>query len=147
MIIFIGAGHTVTALYEIVPRGQEAQVLKRVAPLKYQEIKTRAIDPEAVDELLTLKIRYKEPRQNHSELLSFSLKDSGAHFDDASTDFRFSAAVASFGMVLRKSDYRGNSTALFAQTLAREALGEDPHNERKAFLELIETYLSQVPKR
>jgi len=143
----IGAGHTVTALYEIVPRGQEAEVLKRVAPLKYQQITTRAIDPDAADELLTLKIRYKEPRQNHSELLSFSLKDSGTHFDDASTDFRFSAAVASFGMVLRKSDYRGNSTALFAQTLAREALGEDPHNERKAFLELIETYLRQVPKR
>jgi len=67
----IGAGHTVTAFYEIIPPGKEDDILKAVSPLKYQKVKPRRTDPGAAAEWLTLKLRYKDPDGDASKLLSF----------------------------------------------------------------------------
>ncbi|MGI9243875.1 MAG: vWA domain-containing protein, partial [Verrucomicrobiales bacterium] len=134
----IGAGHTVTALYEIVPRGLEAEILQAVAPLKYQTVKTEAANPQAADELMTLRLRYKEPGAERSQLLSFPVEDGGTNYDQASPDFRFAAAVASFGMILRQSDYRGGSNLPLVLELARDAMGDDPYRYRKKFVGLVE---------
>ena len=81
-----------------------------VDPLKYQP--APAQPPVAADnrELLTLKLRYKEPEQDTSKLIEFAATDAGTQFDKASVDFRFAAAVAAFGMILRDSPHRGDAT-------------------------------------
>ena len=129
----IGAGHTVTALYELVPRGVPIEV-GSVDPLKYQE----ASQPrsEASRELLTVKLRYKEPEGSTSRLLSFALEEEKG---EASDDMLFAAAVASFGMLLRESPYRGNAGWKEVSELARSALGADERAYRREFLELVET--------
>jgi len=131
----IGAGHTVTALYEIVPAGKGIQI-PGVDPLKYQ----RAIETTQVaesGELLTLKLRYKQPDGQISQLLEFPVRDSGKVYSQASQDFKFAAAVASFGMILRESPYRGNATLSGVLELAEEGKGSDPHGYRGQFLELV----------
>jgi Ca-activated chloride channel family protein len=131
----IGAGHTVTALYEIVPPGKAAAT-GTVDPLKYR--KPAATSEQAKSgEMLTLKIRYKEPDGDTSSLLEFPVVDTGATLDQASVDFRFAAAVAEFGMILRDSKFRGNATLEHARELALESLGEDPYGYRAEFIDLI----------
>ncbi len=104
----IGAGHAVTACYELVPAGT-AVPTPAVDPLKYQQ--PVITSPAARSgELLTLKIRYKEPDGNKSSLLEYVVRDSGARFGSASPDFKFAAAVAAFGMILRDSPHKGNAT-------------------------------------
>ena len=131
----IGAGHTVTALYEIVPAGTPIQV-PEVDPLKYQ----RRIEPTEVahsGELLTLKLRYKDPDGETSKLLHSALRDSGRAYSQASVDFKFAAAVASFGMLLRESPHKGSTTFGSVLELAEEGKGKDPHGYRTQFLELV----------
>ncbi len=132
----IGAGHTVTALYEVVPPGGEIEV-PGVDPLKYQE-PTRPSGRAQTDELLTLKLRYKQPDGDTSTLMEVTLKDGGQAFDAASTDFRFAASVASFGMVLRDSPYKGSAD--FAKTLkwAKASQGADEGSLRAELVTLIE---------
>jgi Ca-activated chloride channel family protein len=132
----IGAGHTVTALYELVPAGGEIEV-PGVDPLKYQE-PTRPSAHAKSDELLTLKLRYKQPDGDQSTLMQVALKDDDRAFERASTDFRFAAAVASFGMILRDSPYKG--AADFGKTLrwAKASLGADEGSLRAEFLTLVE---------
>ena len=110
----IGSGHTVTALYEVVPVGVAAPT-PAVDPLKYapQPEPAAAVPAaEASDELLTVKLRYKAPdapkEQGTSKLLEVALIDSGQSFADADADFRFAASVAGFGMLLRDSSYAGD---------------------------------------
>ena len=109
----MGAGHTVTALYEIVPRGG-AIPGPDVDPLKYQT-PTQAPAPRRTarngsNETLTLKIRYKDPNGTESKLMSLPLTDREGTFSKASVDFRFAASVAEFGMILRDSPYRGKAS-------------------------------------
>ena len=131
----IGAGHTVTALYEIVPAGKGIQV-PGVDPLRYQAaIQTTQLAESG--ELLTLKLRYKQPDGQTSQLLEFPVRDSGKVYSQASQDFKFAAAVASFGMILRESPYRGNATLSGVLELAEEGKGSDPHGYRGQFLELV----------
>ncbi len=133
----IGAGHTVTALYEIVPVGVEID-LPNVDELKYQ----RPSDPvrgPASDELLTLKLRYKQPDGDTSKLLVFPITDDGADYAAASDDFKFAAAVAGYGMLLRDSPHKGTTTFPGVIELAGEGLGEDPHGYRAQFIELART--------
>jgi Ca-activated chloride channel family protein len=130
----IGAGHTVTALYEIVAPGQPID-LPGIDPLKY-----RASDPVASgsSEMLTVKLRYKQPTGKHSTKLEIPFEDSGRTISDASTDLRFAAAVAGFGMLLRESDFRGDLTYAQVLTLARSGLGRDVGSYRAEFLRLVE---------
>ena len=104
----VGAGHTVTALYEIVPVGVQID-LPKVDDLKYSTPNARA-KAAASDELLTVKLRYKQPDGNTSKLLTVPVKDGGLTLSQADADFRFAAGVAAFGMLLRESKYAGDYT-------------------------------------
>ncbi len=138
----IGAGHTVTALYEIVPAGNDVPQGK-VDALKYQQpddeklkIENSKLKPSP--ELLTLKLRYKAPDGDVSKLLEFPLTDSGATLEKSSRDFRFAAAVAGYGMLLRDSPHKGNTTWNSVRELAVEGKGGDPAGYRAEFISLLE---------
>jgi Ca-activated chloride channel family protein len=138
----IGAGHTVTALYEVVPVGVESPVASPgVDALKYQPVAANphsAVRTPQSSELLTVKIRYKEPTADESQLLDFPLRDNGADFEQASEDFKFAAAVASFGMLLRDSPHKGEATLVDISAWARAGIGNDAGGYRTEFLGLTE---------
>ncbi len=136
----IGAGHTVTALYEIIPAGGEFDAgsadVTGVDPLRYQS----GAQPSALadsGELLTLKLRYKKPDEDVSRLLEQSVYDEGRSFAETSSDFRFAAAVASFGMLLRDSPHKGAWTYDAVLELAEHALGDDVHGYREELVGLV----------
>ena len=133
----IGAGHTVTALYEIIPVGQVVLGSPSVDSLKYQRPEQ---DSSATSgELLTVKLRYKAPDGDKSKLIEIPLTaDAIPAFDAASEDFRFASAVAAFGMKLRGSPDAGKISWSEIQDIARGALGNDPGSYRAEFLTLIE---------
>ncbi len=130
----LGAGHSVTALYEVVPVGAETEVVvPGVDPLRYQRPSAGgAADNE---ELLFVKLRYKEPTGTESRLLERAVGDIDAETSD---DFRFSAAVAAWGMLLRSSEHCGDFTLADVSSLARGALGDDPNGYRADFLALLD---------
>ena len=103
----IGAGHTVTALYEIVPAGLSLNV-PGVDELKYQQPASSSETPS--DELLTLKMRYKQPDEDKSTKMEWPITDDGKRFGEATDDFKFAVAVVGFGMLLRDSAHKGNAT-------------------------------------
>jgi Ca-activated chloride channel family protein len=130
----IGAGHTVTALYEIVPTGKEAPVAPAIDDLKYSPHVVR--EPEANSELLTVKVRYKQPEADVSTKLEFPLTDTGATWEKSTSDFRWAAAVAGFGMLLRESPHKGSLSWSLVDELAVEGRATSP--ERTQFTRLIE---------
>lgn len=132
----IGAGHCVTALYEIVPKGRYAELVG-ADPLKYQEegALTSAADN---NELFTLKLRYKQPDGEKSTLMETTVTDNLQGLEKADLDFRFAAAVAYFGMQLRQSPYRGNANWELVRELATESKGADTNGYRAEFLQLVE---------
>jgi Ca-activated chloride channel family protein len=134
----IGAGHSATALYEIVPARDEGADLLAGQSLRYQ----RRPSPELTEaagtgELLTVKLRYQEPDGRKSKLLEFPLADSSSRFAGASHDFRFAASVAAFGMLLRGSRHAGEATLAAVEEYAASAVGEDPYGYRAEFLDLV----------
>ena len=131
----IGSGHTVTALYEIIPAGAEVPATK-VDELKYQKPKKVANDDEA-NELLTLKIRYKDPAADKSQLIEVAVQDEGKKFAAASSDFQFAAAVAGFGMLLRDSQYKGTLNYDAVLEIATQHKGEDLSGYRNELLEMV----------
>ncbi len=131
----IGAGHTVTALYELVPRGVEID-LPNVDPLKYQQT-TSESRAAGSGELFTIKLRYKKQDGDKSKLLSFPVTDPGTSYAGAPPDFKFAAAVAAFGMILRDSPHKGSSTFGSVLELAEEGQGPDLHGYRAEFIELV----------
>ncbi|HRG55397.1 MAG TPA: DUF3520 domain-containing protein, partial [Lacunisphaera sp.] len=136
----IGAGHTVTALYEVVPAGVPVpNDVPAVDALKYQPVKDSEsrIQHGNSSDLLTVKIRYKEPAGDVSSKLEFPLRDTGARFADASPDFKFAAAVAGFGMALRDSPHRGSLTLAQVTEWGRAGLGPDAGGYRTEFLSLV----------
>ena len=132
----IGAGHSVTALYEIVPVGVSSESIPQTDELKYQQPAQVSLAAES-DELLTVKIRYKLPDQEESLLMEHVVFDSGATFEQADSDFQFAAAVASFGMLLRNSDFRGRWNYKNVMEVAKSSAGQDPYGFRKEFVELV----------
>ena len=135
----IGAGHTVTALYEVVPTGSSvnpAASVPPVDPLKYSA-NAKASNESTSSEMLTVKLRYKKPDGDKSELLERAVTDNGADFAKASVDFKFAAAVAEFGMVLRDSEHKGNGTLGAVLEWAQEGKGSDGNGYRAGFLELV----------
>ncbi len=138
----IGAGHGVTALYELELVGDGAKAAGRGAePLKYQPqpaaAEPVAAGPEPSGELLTVKLRYKLPDGDASRLIEMPLADKGGEFSAASTDLRFTAAVAAFGMILRQSPEAGEASLPLVASIATGALGADPGGYRAEFLDLV----------
>jgi len=139
----IGAGHSVTALYEIVPPGADTEIGQPdVDPLKYGRaggvsLPVGSPNSDVASELLTLKLRYQPPAGGKSTLLTFPVKESGAKFGAASPDFQFASAVASFGMLLRGSQHRGDATFSAVEEIASGAIGPDPSGYRAEFLDLV----------
>jgi Ca-activated chloride channel family protein len=129
----IGSGHSVTALYEVVPRGEAKD---GSTPLRYQEGQLTAAAQSG--EMLTVKLRYKAPDGDVSKLLSFPVRDEGKNFAQASTDTRWAAAVAGYGLLLSGSDHKGTLSWAWVREAAREALGRDEKGYRAEFLGLIE---------
>jgi Ca-activated chloride channel family protein len=131
----IGAGHSVTALYEIVPVGVAVDT-GDVDPLKYQRPGglTRGA---ASDEWLTVKLRYKPPDGERSQLLTRAVSGEARAFEDASDDVRFGSAVALFGMLLRDSKHVGDADWRQVRELAASGLGEDERGDRSDFLRLV----------
>src|SRR5437016_697879 len=135
----IGAGHTVTALYEVVPVGAKtnpAASVPAVDPLKYSSSE-RPVSTTASREMLTVKLRYKKPDGDKSDLIERPVIDSNAAFASASPDFKFAAAVAEFGMLLRDSDHKGNGTFGSVLEWAQEGKGNDANGYRAGFIELV----------
>lgn len=133
----IGAGHSVTALYEIVPAGGRVPGVASVDPLKYQLPETKDWQ-SSTNDLFTVKLRYKLPDGEVSELIERPVGPEVVAFDAAPEDLRFAAAVAAFGMRLRGSENAGDLGWADIQRIARVALGEDPGSYRAEFLTLVE---------
>ena len=133
----IGAGHTVTALYEIVPVGTKSDVASPpVDDLKYQKAPAPTDDASS-GELLTLKLRYKQPDGDTSKLLVFPVKDDEKSYAQSSKDYRFAASVASFGMLLRDSKYKGNASWDSVLELAIEGARDSDNTYRAEFIEMV----------
>ncbi|HTX65141.1 MAG TPA: von Willebrand factor type A domain-containing protein [Opitutaceae bacterium] len=136
----IGAGYTVTALYEVIPVGVEWKPAGTVDALKYQapaDAKPQTQNAKSSAELLTVKIRYQAPEGGAGRVQEFPLTDRGAAFAEASADFKFAAAVAGFGMVLRDSAHKGTETLADVARWAAEGAGSDATGDRAEFLSLV----------
>ncbi len=132
----VGAGHQVTALYEIVPTGVPFDA--GVDPLKYgRPGPARAGAQDAGDEWLTVKVRYQPPQGGASRKLERAVRGPARPLDAASESARFSAAVALFGMLLQDSEHRGHGDYALVRRLARGALGADERGERAEFVRLV----------
>jgi Ca-activated chloride channel family protein len=129
----------VTALYEVIPASVPTSA-PAADELKYQQAEIRrgeAATTAIGRELLTLKMRYKEPESDMSRKLEWSVTDAEASFPDASDDFQFAAAVAEFGLLLGDSEFKGAASFDEAAEIAAANLGADPHGYRSEFVELI----------
>ncbi|MBK8554511.1 MAG: von Willebrand factor type A domain-containing protein [Lewinellaceae bacterium] len=131
----LGAGHTVTALYEIIPAGGEVPVASGDVKLRFEQ--TQSASGAKTDELLALKLRYKEPKVGAaSQLIQLTLKDQVNAMP--SENFKLAASVAAFGMLLRDSAYKGTATWKSTRNLAIEASKNDPDGYRKELVMLME---------
>ena len=137
----IGAGHAVTALYEVVPvraNANPAASIPPVDPLKYGTYSTNTTQADRrSNEMLTVKLRYKTPDGDKSELIERAVVDDGEQFANASADFKFAAAVAEFGMLLRDSEFKGSGTLGAVLEWAEEGKGAERNEYRAGFLELV----------
>ena len=132
----IGSGHTVTALYEIIPVGVESMYVRKVDSLKY----TNTVATSNNTELFTVKFRYKDPDGEKSKLLEKVVMDTNTAFEDASADFKFSAAVALFGMQLRKSVFINTFKKEDVIALAEAGKLDDKEGYRAEFIRLVKSY-------
>ena len=127
----MGAGHSVTALYELIPAGRPIESAS-IDPLKYQQ--PGSLSSAATrDEVMTVKIRYKQPQGKGSALITVAV----AGTTTASPEMGFAAAVAEFGMLLRDSAFKGSSSFAEALSLAQRFKGDDRHGHRAEFIRLI----------
>jgi Ca-activated chloride channel family protein len=131
----LGSGHTVTALYEIIPVGIKSKYLKDIDNLKY----TKQTSQNYTDEMLTVKFRYKEPDSDVSKLIVKTVKDENSSMESASEDLKFSAAVALFGMQLRNSDFINTKKKEDVIALAEAGKGSDNDGYRAEFIRLVKS--------
>jgi Ca-activated chloride channel homolog len=131
----LGSGHTVTALYEIIPAGVNSSFLKNTDPLKYQKIKKQTATFN--DEILTVKFRYKAPDKDKSELIIHPVLNIATAIENTSENFRFATAVSSFAMLLRNSAFKGTTNFTQVLNLANTAVGNDAEGYRKEFIGLV----------
>jgi Ca-activated chloride channel family protein len=133
----LGAGHTVTALYEIIPAGSK-QPVNESDELKYQKTVTSK-KSSGSDEIMTVKLRYKPIKSDVSTLIVIPVKDTAVTLEKSSENFRFSAAVAGFGMVLRDSQFKKDLSLDDVLALAKSSRGKDSEGYRNEFIELVRT--------
>jgi Ca-activated chloride channel homolog len=133
----MGSGHTVTALYEIIPMGVKAEELKSVDELRYQQPNESFSENSFGDELMFVKLRYKKPDGEESKLVEYPLPDKIISINTTSDNFRFAAAVAQFGLLLRNSKFKSSASFDQVSELARHALGIDAEGYRKEFMDLV----------
>ncbi|PQB04084.1 VWA domain-containing protein [Aureitalea marina] len=132
----LGSGHTVTALYELIPVGVKSKLIPLLEPFTYTSGKESANKKD----WLTVKFRYKAPDGEKSKLLVQALDSEAVPFEQASADFRFAASVALFGMQLRKSIYIDQQNSDEVVRIARSSISEDPDGYRAEFIRLVESY-------
>lgn len=140
----LGSGHTVTALYEIIPVGIKDEFTKPVDDLKYQS--KAAVTANNTNEIMTVKLRYKKPDEDVSRLISQPVIDSNKPLVQSSDNFRFSAAVAEFGLLLRNSEYKENGNYQQVILMAKSAKGKDANGYRSEFINLVESTTSLANK-
>lgn len=133
----MGAGHTVTALYEIIPTGTPGNIPGSVDPLKYQSQTNVNAQTSNSSELLTVKLRYKTPEEEKSKKIEKSVTDMGK--DNISPDFRFASAVAMFAQLLKDSDFKGEATYDKVIETANKGLSFDPEGYRAEFVCLVQS--------
>ncbi len=133
----MGVGHSVTAIYEIVPVGGKSSIIGTVDALKYQDNK-KANQGTLNGELATVKFRYKEPESDKSKLQQVVVSNKMASMDQMSEDFRFATAVAELGMLLRNSDYKQESSYKNLVARAKAAKGKDDEGYRAEFIRMAE---------
>ena len=131
----IGAGHTVTVLYEVVP--ENAAGSGESYDLKYQQTTIKQ-SAKKTDEILTVRIRYKEPDGRKSKEFSSTLRGPVSEFSKSSENFQFSACVAEFAMLLRDSEFKGKSSFDHVIRMAKNNIGKDPFGYRNEFVDLVE---------
>jgi len=132
----LGSGHTVTALYEVIPVGVKNEFSEEVDKLKYQPPYS-PLTSYTGNEMMTIKFRYKKPDGEVSKLIAHPVTDNPFGLANTSTNFRFAAAVAEFGMLLRDSEFKQAASYNKAWLLAKDALGNDQEGYRSEFLKLL----------
>ena len=135
----LGSGHTVTALYEIIPVGVKSPFLQNVDPLKYQKKEKKEQKGGETDEIMTVKFRYKAPDGDVSKLIEHPLVDHSVSIANTTDNFRFSAAVAQFGMLLRNSEFKASASFDNVLKLAKNAKAYDEEGYRSEFIRLVES--------
>lgn len=138
----LGAGHTVTALYEIIPKGVTSDFIKNVDPLKYQ--KKEPVPEDLTNEMVTVKLRYKEPDGKVSKEIVTTAPNSKSTFMETSENFRFSAAVAMVGMILGESKFIDKTMIKDAVSLAQASKGKDEDGYRAEFVRLAKVVNQQM---
>jgi Ca-activated chloride channel family protein len=134
----LGSGHTVTALYEVIPVGVNDTFMVKVDDLKYQGNKKERSRSAETDEILTVKFRYKAPDGDVSKLIEHPVLDKQIAIARTSDNFRFAASVAEFGMLLRSSEFRSNASYGNVIRMAKNAKGNDDEGYRSEFIRLVE---------
>ena len=132
----LGSGHTVTALYEVIPIGVKSNFLEKVDKLRYQKDKSSVSSAAKNGEIINIKLRYKKPDGDVSKLIEHPVMDNNIKLENTSDNFRFAASVAEFGLLLRNSEYRSDANFTQVINLARKAKGEDKEGYRKEFIKL-----------
>lgn len=132
----LGPGHTVTALYEIIPYGSKTE-LPEADKIKDQNA---AVEPNSLKtgEMMAVRLRYKEPDGNESKLIENIITDQDKPLEQSSNNFRFSAAVVEFSMLLRDSKFKGNSSYKHIIELSGNSKGDDKYGYREEFIKIVE---------
>ncbi len=130
----MGAGHTVTVIYEIIPVGVNSKWVKEIDSLKYQN---NQIKPGDIKEVATVKTRYKKPDGNTGIDFNIPVENKIIPFEKTSDNYRFSASVAMFGMLLKNSEYKGTATYYKVTELAEKSKGKDSEGYKSEFVRLV----------
>jgi Ca-activated chloride channel family protein len=142
----LGAGHSVTMIYEILPAGSNENLPGSIDDLKYQgkkKAKKEVVTPVQFNkEIATIKLRYKEPTEDKSKLITHVIPTNKTAWSEATNNCRFSASVVQFGMLLRESDYMDNTNYEKTMSLAKSAKGIDDEGYRSEFIKLVETAMT-----
>ncbi len=133
----LGSGHTVTAIYEIIPAGS-SELIASIDSLKYQQPKQTPSPLSFNNEVMTIKFRYKEPKESHSKLITHIVTNKKTDFNNSSENCKFACAVAEFGLLLGDSKFKGETNYKDIIALAKQAKGKDDEGYRAEFIRLVE---------
>jgi Ca-activated chloride channel homolog len=133
----MGSGHTVTALYEVIPVGVNSKFIERVDSLKYQHNDAKLSAAAGGNELMTIKFRYKKPDADVSRLMELAVVDKQTPLEKTSSNFRFATAVAEFALLLRNSEFKARAAYEAVLRRAGNALGKDTEGYRSEFVKLV----------